>query len=167
MALGSGTFSQAGAAVSDLFAGDALRTQAAGNRIQAQEYDLAGKLSLENEQFTETSTEIKQQQQQRSFETVTGQQQAGVAASGFEASGSSLDILRDSASQGALAKETLGQQGLIDEAGYKEQAQSYALMSSSANMAADAQDKAADNTSITALIHGAAAVATLFPAAAA
>lgn len=162
MALGSGTFSAAGGAVSDLFAADADRTKAAGNRIQAQEYDLAGALSLQNEQFTETSTAIKQQQQQRSFEDITGKESAAVGASGFEASGSALDLLRDSASQGALAKETIGQQGLIDEASYKEQAQSYALMSSSARMAADAQDKAATGADISAGIKGVAAVASLF-----
>jgi hypothetical protein len=45
--------------------------------------------------------------------------QASTAGSGFQASGSSLDILRDSASQGAIAHAVLGQQGLITEAGYQ------------------------------------------------
>jgi hypothetical protein len=165
MALSAATFGQIGAAVNDLFAGDALRTRAAGNRIQAQEYDLARELSLQNEQFTKTSTAIKQYQQQRGVETVLGQQAADVAASGFAASGSALDLLRDSASQGALTKAVLGQQGLIEEAGYREQAQSYSLMSQSARMAADQQDRAARSTYDTAFIHVGAAAASLIPGA--
>ncbi len=47
-----------------------------------------------------------------------------MAGAGLGESGSALDILRDSASQGALTKATLGQQGLINEAGYQEQQQS-------------------------------------------
>jgi hypothetical protein len=158
--LSAGTFSSAGGAVSDLFGGYALQAKAAGNRIQAQEYGLASDLSLQNEKFTEISTAIKDQQAQRGIETVLGQQTADVAGSGFEASGSALDLLRDSASQGALHKEVLGQQGLIDEAGYKEQAQSYQLMQQSANMAADAADKAASGSFISGTLKGVAASAS-------
>lgn len=163
MALGSGTFSSIGGAVSDLFSADALRTKAAGSRIEAQEYDLAGQLSLQNKQFTETSTAIKDMQAERGIEKTLGQQQADVAASGFTAGGSALDILRDSASQGALTRAVLGQQGLIEEAGYQEQSQSYQLMASASRMAADADERAADNAGITAAIKGVAAIASFIP----
>jgi hypothetical protein len=162
VAFGTSTVSAFSGAVQDLFNAGSLKTKAAGNRIEAQEYGLASDLSRQNEQFTKTSTDIKEQQQQRQFEQTVGQQQADVASSGFTESGSALDILRDSASQGALAKETLGQQGLIEEAGYEEQAKSYTLMQSAANMAADADLKAASNSYITAGIKGAAAIASLF-----
>jgi hypothetical protein len=54
-----------------------------------------------------------------------------------------VDLLPDSAAQGALTKAVLGQQGLIEEAGYEEQAKSYALMAQASRMSADAEDKAA------------------------
>lgn len=161
MALSAQTFTSAGGAVSDLFAVDAYHARAKGNRLQAQQYDLAQKLSLENEQFTKTSTAIKEQQAQRGINTVLGQQATDVGAAGFEASGSALDLLRDSAAQGALHRETLGQQGLIEEAGYKEQADSYAIMAQSARLAASADDRAATGALISGIIKGVTSVATL------
>jgi len=162
MALGSSTFQFAAGAVDDLFSIGGLEAKAAGNRVQAEQYDLARAGALRNEQFTKTSYEIKDFQERRKIYLTLGQQAADVAASGFEAAGSALDLLRDSAAQGALTKAALGQQGLIEEAGYREQAQSYELMAKSARMAADAQEDAADNATWTAAIKGAAAVATLF-----
>ena len=70
----------------------------------------------------------------RAIEKTIGGQQAEVAASGFGAAGSALDLLRDSAAQGALHKAVLAQQGLITEAGYEEQAKSYNLQAEAANM---------------------------------
>jgi len=163
MAVGAGTFSALSGAVGDLFSASALRTKAQGNRIEAQSYDLAADLASRNKQFTEQSTEIKQAQLDRSIFQTIGQQKADVAASGFAASGSALDLLRDSAAQGALTKAVTGQQGLIEEAGYEEQAQSYKLMSSAARLSADAAEKSASGLNITAAIKGVAAVASLFP----
>jgi hypothetical protein len=45
-----------------------------------------------------------------------GGQEADVAGAGFSEGGSALDLLRSSASQGALTHAVLGQQGLITEA---------------------------------------------------
>lgn len=163
MALGAGTFNAIGGAVSDLFSADALRTKAAGSRIEAQEYDVAGALSKQNEQFVETSTAIKEFQTQRQINQTVGQQQADVASNNFEEAGSALDLYRDSVAQGALTRAVLGQQGLIEEAGYKEQAQSYALMSSASRMAADADEHAAVGAEWSAALKGAAAVASLIP----
>jgi hypothetical protein len=50
------------------------------------------------------------------------------SGAGFAESGSALDLLRESASQGAMTKAVLGEQGLITEAGYQEQAQSYTVL---------------------------------------
>jgi hypothetical protein len=157
----AGAFSSAGGAVSDLFAASADRAKGAGDRIEAQNYDLASSLATQNEKFTETSTAIKESQQQRELMFNLGGQQADTAGAGFAASGSSLDILRDSASQGALTHAVLGQQGLITEAGYTEQAQSYTNMAGAARMAADAADKAAEGSTITGIIKGVAAVASI------
>src|ERR1700730_6424021 len=135
------TFSNAGGAVNDIFAGigaatnaslqaKGLRIKAAGNLAEGQEYDLAASLAAENEKFTETSTQIQEAQRERENTLQIGGQRADIAAAGFAESGSALDILRDSASQGALSKAVLGQQGLITEAGYTEQEASYNLMAS-------------------------------------
>lgn len=159
--LSGGVFDTAGGAVNDIFAAQAHGYKAAGNKLQAEQYDLAQKLALQNKQFTETSTAIKEQQTQRSIENVIGQQQADVAAGGFASSGSALDLLRDSMSQGALTKAVVGQQGLIEEAGYQEQADSYAIMAQSARLAAEAEKTAQTGAYISAGIKVVATVAQI------
>lgn len=161
MALGASTFEAGGGAVKDLFAGFAAGKRAEGNRLQAEQYDLAREYSLQNKQFAETSTAIKSLQTQRSVESVIGQQQADVAAGGFAAKGTALDLLRDSMSQGALTKAVVEQQGLIEEAGYQQQADSYAIMAKSARLAAEAEDMSAIGSFISAGIKGAFAIGTL------
>ena len=164
------TFSNVGGAVSDLFqsqySADALRIKASGDLAEAQTYGLAQGLAEQNAAFTEQSTAIQEMQKQREITMNLGAQRAAVASSGFEASGSALDVLRDSASQGALAKQVLGQQGLITEAGYKEQAQSYGIMQSAAQSAAAQEQHLASKEEtggmISAAIKGAAAVASIF-----
>jgi len=160
--LSGGTFNSLAGAASDLFAVDAYKAKAEGNRLEAQEYDLASALATQNAQFTETSTAIQTAQQQRQVYQAMGAQRAGVASSGFASSGSALDLMRDSAAQGSLTKAVMGQQGLIEEAGYKEQAQSYQLMAQGARLAADANEDAASASQITGIIKGAGAVASLF-----
>lgn len=162
MALGTSTFSDLGGAVSDLFQASGDRSKATGDRIEAQDYDLASSLATQNEKFTETSTAIKQAQNDRSIYQATSGVTADTAGSGFAASGSSLDVLRDSAAQGALTKAVAGQQGLITEAGYTEQATSYTNMADAANMAANAEDNAAKGSTISGIIKGVAGVASLF-----
>ncbi len=158
--LSSSTFSNAGGAVSDIFSASALRTKGKGSRIEAQEYDLAAELARKNAQFVETSTNIKQFQIQRGINQTLGQQQADVAGAGFSESGTALDLLADSARQGALTKAVAENQGVIEETGYKEQAASYELMSSAARMAADADEKAAKGAGLSAALKGGAAGAS-------
>jgi hypothetical protein len=162
MAFGASTFTNIGGAVSDLFSIGADESKAEGDRLEGQNYLLASNLAKQNEKFTETSTAIKQSQIDRGLYQTIGGQQADIAGAGFAASGSALDLLRDSASQGALTKAVAGQQGLITEAGYTEQAQSYQTMARAAQVAADAQDDAASAAGFTAAIKGVASIATLF-----
>jgi hypothetical protein len=179
----SSTFSNAGGAVDSLFKGfgeeksgtlkaEALQLKAKGDLAEAQQYDLASSLALKNKQFAETSTGIQEAQQARSTTMQIGGQENAIAGGGFTKSGSALDILADSARQGALAKEVIGQQGLITEAGYQEQSESYNVMSSAAKDAAAQEQQMAqeekDNSKFAAigdfaggLLKGAAAVATL------
>lgn len=162
MALSATTFSDIGGAVSDLFGASAFRTKAAGLRTEGAEYLAARDLAFQNEAFTKNSTEIQEMQTNRAIEKTLGGQAAQVAASGFGNAGSALDLLRDSANQGALQKAVLSQQGLITEAGYEQQAKSYNLMAANAEMAANAADKAASGATFGAFLKGGAAVFSLF-----
>ena len=161
MALGAGTVGSLGAAANDLFSIDTHRTKASGLRIEAGNYDRASAYSLQNAKFTETSTAIKQSQLDRDIYKTIGGQEADVAGGGFTAGGSALDLMRDSASQGALMKAVGAEQGLITEEGYKVQAKNYTDMGQAARMAADSEDRAADNAPLLAGIHVAAAFASL------
>ena len=162
MAFGTGTISAIGGAVNDLFAADAHRSRAEGLRIEAGNYDLASGFSTQNQKFTETSTAIKQAQGDRQIYQTVGGQQADVAGAGFAASGSALDLMRDSAAQGALTHAVGAQQGLITEEGYQVQAESYQNMGQAARMAADAEDRAATGSMLSSGFRAAAAVASIF-----
>lgn len=162
MAFGSGTINSVGGAVSDLFAASAHEAKAKGLRIEAQNYDLSSEFSLKSEKFTEVSTAVKQAQLDRENFQMIGGQQADVAGAGFAASGSALDLMRDSAQQGALTKAIGSEQGLITEEGYKVQAQSYKNMSDAARMAADAEDTAAFGANISAGFKAVSAITSIF-----
>jgi hypothetical protein len=171
MAFGASTISDAGGAVQSLFAGfgaeaqgalqakglnlqaDSQRINAQGDRLKAQgdlaestEYDEAGALAKQNEAFTTQSTAIKEAQNNRQITQAVGGEQASVAGAGFANSGSSMAMLRDSASQGSLTTAVMGEQGLITEASYDEQAQSYATMSAAATTAAGGEENIATQT---------------------
>jgi hypothetical protein len=138
-----------GGGVSDLFGAYADQYKAKGDEIEASNYRLAASFADQNVIFTQWSTAIKQAQETRDITKSLGETAADTAGAGFAASGSSLDLLRDSASQGALTKAVLGEQGLITEAGYQEQAQSYRNMADAADMAAKAEKTAAIGSDIT------------------
>lgn len=176
MALGSSTFTLAGGAVSDLFSAGSYGAKATADELKAKGqfleagmYGDAAALARQNEQFTEQSTAIKETQLSRSIMQTIGGQQADVASAGFAASGSALDIMRDSATQGAITKAVAGQQGLIDEASQEEQAKSYdtmsqvSVLSGEASIAARDADKNMETASyISGAVKGAAAIGTLF-----
>lgn len=127
-----------GTGISDIFAGFASEKRAQGDIAEQQDYQDAAQLALQNEQYTKMATAIKEAQIERETSKSLGRTTAEVAGAGFAASGSALDILRESASQGALTRAVAGEQGLITEASYKEQANAYALMASAAGSAASA-----------------------------
>lgn len=162
MAFGTGTISSIGSAVSDLFAADAHKSKAVGLGIEATNYDEASQFATQNEKFTEQSTAIKQTQLDRSNYLTIGGQAADVAGAGFAASGSALDLMRDSASQGALTKAVGEQQGLITEEGYKVQSDSYTNMAAAARVAQDAENNAAEGSTFSSIFHAASAVASVF-----
>jgi hypothetical protein len=125
-----------------------LRTKAQGDLAEASNYDLAGQLARQNEAYTEQSTRVQQSQLDRQITQTIGGQQASVAGAGFASSGSALDIMRDSATQGALAKGVLAQQGVISEAGYEEQAKSYDTMAAAGRATAASEISIAGQTDV-------------------
>ena len=184
MALSNTTFSDLGGAASDLFAGfgaatnadlqaKGLRLKAQGDLAEATNYDLAGSLAAQNEQFTRTSTAIKAAQNERETYLTLGGQRADVAGAGLAASGSALSLMAESASQGSLMKSVTEQQGLINEASYEEQQKSYQTLASAARNTAAGEEEIATETEkagktaeigdfIGGALKGAAAIATLF-----
>lgn len=162
MAFGSGTFNSLGAAANDLFSADTHRTRAQGLRLEGENYDRAAGFSDRNARFTEVSTAIKQSQLDREIYKTIGGQAADIAGAGFAASGSALDIMRDSASQGALMKAVGAEQGLITEEGYRVEAENFRNMGEASRLASSAEDRAAERAPWLAAAHGAAAVASIF-----
>lgn len=125
---------------------DSLRIKAQGDLAESSEYDQAAVLAGQNEAYTEQSTRVQDLQQQRQITQTIGSQQAGVAGAGFSSGGTALNLMRDSATQGALARGVLQQQGVITEAGYTEQQQSYETMSAAGKATAAAEMADADKT---------------------
>lgn len=163
MAVGQQTFGDIGAGVSDIFQGFADQTKAQGDILEGQAYGQAAQLALQNEQYTKESTAIQEAQKSRELNLSLGRTTSEVAGGGFSLSGSALDILRSSASQGSLAKAVVGQQGLITEAGYQEQASSYQLMQQAANKAASAENTASIGSFVAGGVDLVAGLATLAP----
>jgi hypothetical protein len=162
MAFGTGTISSIGGAVQDIFGSSAHEKKAQGLRLEAENYEAASGFAKQNADFARISTGIKLAQQDRETYKALGGIQAEVSGAGFAMSGSALDIMRDSASQGALMKAVAGEQGLIQEEGYNVQAKSYTNMSAAAKLAASAEDDAAEASLWSAAFKGANAVASIF-----
>lgn len=173
--LSGSTFSDVAGGIGDIFAasGDqtkaqALELKAQGDLLEGQNYQLAAQYAGQNAQFTAESTAIKLAQIERQTTMSLGETTADIAGAGFATSGTALDLLRDSASQGAITKAVANQQGLITQAGYQEQAASYLNMEQAAGLAAQedrlaasAANQAATGDMITGALKGVAALATL------
>jgi hypothetical protein len=161
MAFGASTFSDAGGAVSDIFAAIGDQYKAQGDLIEQGMYTSDAALATQNAQFATTSTAIKVAQQSRANFQSQSETEANVAGAGFAQSGSSLDILANNASQGALTTQVMQQQGLITEAGYKEQATAYTDQANAAGVAAEGAKVAETGSFISGALKGVAALATL------
>lgn len=122
-----------GGAVSDLF-GAKASTASAGS------YTDAATIAEQNAQLVKQATAIKETQQSRQIFQTIGAQRAGVGGAGFAESGTALDLLRSSASQGALAKAITASQGAITENAYAEQAGQFRGMADAATASGTAQD---------------------------
>lgn len=159
-AYGPSNINAAGTAVSDIFSGFGDLAKAKADELEQGQYTQAAAFAGEEEQFAKTSTELKVAGESRDLLLAQGRTSAAVAGAGLAESGSSLDILRENAQQGALQQAVTGQQGLITEAGYAEQQQSYQTMATVAGNAAKSANLAAIGSFVGA---GFSAVAAVTP----
>jgi hypothetical protein len=123
-----------------------LLIKAQGDVAEGQEYDLASALARQNENYVNESAAIQSLQLDREIASAGGTATAAAGGAGLKVSGSVVDILADSAAQGALAHSVLEKQTAISVAGYEEQAQSYDVMSAAAKMAASGETSIASAT---------------------
>jgi hypothetical protein len=162
MAIGSATFTDISAGVGDLFAASSDQAKAQGDFLEAQNFNAAASLAEQNSAFTATSTAVKQAQLSRGITQTLGGQEADVAAGGLAESGTALNVLSSSASQGALTQAVAGQQGLITEAGFQEQATADENEAEAATIAGNSENSSSLGSDIMAGIQGVAAVASIF-----
>lgn len=144
-------FGSFGTAISDFY-------QASGDRKAASNYLEAADIENQNAQLAKMSAAIQETATQRQINKTIGGQAADVAGAGFAQSGSALDLMKDSASQGALQKALIGLQGQINSNSYAAQAGAYMGQYQAAETAA----KAADAGGIFNTIEGVAGLALMF-----
>ena len=136
-------FGAVGSGIGDIFAGFGDLEKEQGAAFEAQAYTEAAQLAGQEAQFTAQSTRIQQVQAERSLFMAQGKTKANLAGAGLAQEGTGLNILRSSAAQGAMQTAVVGQQGLITQAGYEEQQQSYTAMANVAKTAESADTLAA------------------------
>jgi len=156
MASGTGDFGAGdlGGAVSSLFA-------AKGAYASASSYGEASNIAEQNALLTREATKIKEQQLQRQIYQSLGATKAQVGGAGFAASGSALDILKSSASQGAITKAMVSEQGAITELSYEEQAAQFRGMQNAALSTAQGEDIGGAIQGIGGAVEAVAAIAAL------
>lgn len=148
MAFGPSTISNIGGAVADIFGG-------LGAKQSAGTYREAAKIAGTNAVLADEGAKIRSYQiDRKAYQTVSGQQ-ADVASAGFGASGSALDLLRDSTTQGHLGVAASDIQGAIDVNTFKQAQTAY-------NGQAAAADTAATGDFIGSALKLVAGVASLF-----
>lgn len=128
-------FGDVGGAVSDLFG-------AKGSQKAGDAYGKAATIAEQNKALTLRSTAIQEQQAAEQTYQVLGAEKASTAGAGFTAGGSAGDLMRSSASQAALSKQLIQNQGEITAQGYEQQAQAYTGQQQSSEMEANAQKAA-------------------------
>ena len=126
--------------------------------FRSNSFSSAATLATQNAQLTAASTRIQETQTARQLFQTEGTQLADVAGAGFTESGSALDLLKSSMSQGALAKSLVNIQGAIQENSYAAQAGAYQGEAAAANEASTAGTISAIGAIGGALINGSGAL---------
>lgn len=129
-----------GGSASGITAGGALKGLgsvfgAIGDFQEANAYGDAAKIATHNEYLSTLQGKIEQSQAQRQVNLVSGAQSAGYASGGLARSGSALDVMRNTAQQGALQHAIIGMKAGAQSEGYMEQAQQFKKMQQAADIA--------------------------------
>ena len=95
---------------------------AEGARLEAEAYGKSVELAGANQQSEALFEGVRQTQILRNVDQTVGGIKAGVAANGFQQSGSAIDLMRSSYSQGYLAQQISTLQSEQVQRGYLEQA---------------------------------------------
>ncbi len=130
-----------GGAASSLFGALGQGDIAKSYKSQAVGYQRAAETSLVNKEIARQAADIEMVQAERDIYRTIGSQQAAIGAAGLEASGSALDVMRDSAVQGSLTKQLLGRQSAIEQLAYEQEATSYQQMAAASQASAKAAKK--------------------------
>lgn len=125
-------FAQLGGAVTALFG-------AKGAIASATSYEEAAAIAAQNAKLAKEAAAITDAQQQRQVFQTIGAQRAGIAGAGFAESGTAIDLLRSSASQGALTHALTAVNGAIQENSYAVQAGMYSGLAGAAKSTAKSE----------------------------
>lgn len=121
------------AGVQDFMRASSLKDQ---ERLYKEEASMYGEAA----NVEKSATNIQEFQVQRQATKAIGGEKAAVAASGFADSGSSLNIMRESAQQANIAKTVVEQQGVIKEQSDLEQQDAATAAARAASKAAVGAD---------------------------
>jgi hypothetical protein len=139
------SFGYAGTATSDLFSGVSsylsAGMQAKGLETEATDYTLAATLAGEQINPVTTNMHVQEYQEERNLAIVQGQTEAGAAGGGFTTGGSTLDILKANAAQGATTQAIAEVNGENQIAGLQEQQTAYTNMAAAATSAAKTEEE--------------------------
>lgn len=134
-------FDRIGGAVDDLTGAIGSFSAAKGYKAQAKGYDAAAEISRVNKEIASEAAGIQAFSADRDIYKTLGAQRAAIGANGLSASGSALDVLRDSATQGSLTKQLLGRQSAIESLSYDQEAASFEMQAAAARNAASSSKK--------------------------
>lgn len=152
-----------GGAVSSIFSGIGSGMAADNSRRSADEYRNASTAIENDKRLVDMGNRVKEFQANRTLENAVGSTQASIAGNGFAASGSGLDLLRESATQGAINVSTTGVQDQMQLNDMEQKAQAYNTEAANADETAKAQDLAAEGSFIGSAFKAVGAVANLAP----
>lgn len=155
----SGGIRGIGGAVSSFYNSEASKAMAAGYGASADLFGDAAQLARKNARLTEKATAIQLTQADRQIYKVISGQQSDVSGAGFSASGTALDLLRDSTAQGELTMDLIKKQGHITAAGYEQQALSFMGQRRMALAQESAAYTSAEGSMISGMINGVSALA--------
>jgi hypothetical protein len=122
--------------------------QAAGYGQEVGAYQTVSDIAGNNANIAGVAGDIKLLQEQRALRKTIGAQRADIASAGFLASGTSIDLFRDSVAQGALQRQLTNIQTAQTKGGYLEEGAAAqaevagATMASTAASALAAQQRA-------------------------